>query len=46
VAVQVLREQLLAEGDGLFLLHLVQAGLRQTSSGVSTMKVEVSPSNW
>ena len=28
VAVEVLREQPLAEGDGLFLLHLVEAGLQ------------------
>jgi hypothetical protein len=44
VAVEVLGEQLLAEGDRVFLLHRLEAAARQTRSGVSTMKVEVSSS--
>ena len=47
VAVEVLGEQLLAEGDRLLLAPSGRGRrLRQTSSGVSTMKVEVSSSNW
>lgn len=45
VPVEIFAEQLLAEGDGILWLMASRPCAFHTSSGVSTMKVEVLPSN-